>query len=78
MAFEFLRSEIPYREEIVRKIAADYHVPFVSLQDKFDAATEGMPNTVWLKDGVHPTNAGHYMIAQEWLSTFKKMIQGEE
>ncbi len=75
--YEFLRSEIPYREEIVRKIAEDYKLPFLSLQDKFDAATVGMPNTLWLKDGVHPTNAGHYMIAQNWLSTFKEMIKDE-
>ncbi len=76
--FEFLRGEIPYREEIVRKIAEDYNLPFISLQDKFDAATEGMPNTLWLKDGVHPSNAGHYLIAQEWLRTFREMTKNED
>lgn len=24
----------------------------------------------WLKDGVHPTAAGHELIAREWLNTF--------
>lgn len=53
--------------ETVRKLAEQYGAQFVPLQAVFDAATERAEAGYWLWDGVHPTAAGHELIANEWL-----------
>ncbi|MBR7118991.1 MAG: SGNH/GDSL hydrolase family protein [Lentisphaeria bacterium] len=70
--FGFITSEwldeIKERQEIVRKIAADYNAIFVPLQEKISAAADMArdPKMV-LGDGVHPTIYGHQLIADEYL-----------
>ena len=61
------RKELDARRGIVRAIAADFKATFVPLQMTFDLATQAAPDTYWLYDGVHPTAAGHMLIAQEWM-----------
>jgi len=39
----------------------------VRLQPAFDAALKIAPAHYWCWDGVHPTYAGHAVIAREWL-----------
>jgi phospholipase/lecithinase/hemolysin len=34
----------------------------------FDAAVKEAPPEYWARDGVHPTIAGHYRMAQAWLA----------
>ena len=45
---------------------------FVPLQEAFDAATRRIDPAYWLWDGVHPTAAGHDLIAGEWLKIVEK------
>lgn len=57
--------------ETVRKLAEQYGAQFVPLQAAFDAATERAEPGYWLWDGVHPTAAGHELIAREWLQAVR-------
>ena len=56
------------RQEIVKNLAKEYDAAFVPLQQAFDAAATVKEDTYWLYDGVHPTPAGHMLIAQNWLN----------
>ena len=57
----------------VKKVAEKYNLPFITLQDKFDAAGEKAENSYWLIDGVHPTGMGHNVIKKAWLEQFAEM-----
>lgn len=62
----------------VRRIVADYPAVFVPLQRIFDEACARREPTYWLWDGVHPTPAGHYLIAAEWLRYAEGFILGRD
>ena len=61
-------DEISVRQQMVKKIAADYNAIFVPLQEKLTQAAESArdPQLV-LRDGVHPSLFGHQLIADEYL-----------
>jgi lysophospholipase L1-like esterase len=49
------------------KLSKEFGTLFVPFQSMFDEAATIAPPTHWLGDGVHPTLAGAYAMAQEWL-----------
>ncbi|MDR3091479.1 MAG: SGNH/GDSL hydrolase family protein [Clostridiales bacterium] len=59
-------EKLPPRREIIRKIAKDYGAIFVPLQEVFDKLSETADPARYALDGVHPTAAGHSVIAREW------------
>lgn len=60
-------DEIVIRQQIVKKIAADYNAIFVPLQEKLNqAAAAARDPQLVLRDGVHPTLFGHQLIADEY------------
>jgi lysophospholipase L1-like esterase len=61
-------SEVLVRQKIVRGIAADFHAEFVPCQRAFNHALHEAPADYWIWDGIHPTPAGHELLAREWLS----------
>lgn len=56
-------------------IADDYDAVFVPLQKKFNALSRVREESYWLWDGVHPTPAGHEIIAREWVKGFAALNQ---
>jgi lysophospholipase L1-like esterase len=66
VASEWL-PEIKQRRKIVRQLASEFEAIFVPLQDAFDKAAQNTGPEYWLKDGVHPTPAGHQLITDQWL-----------
>jgi lysophospholipase L1-like esterase len=58
--------EMDARRAVAARVAARADATFVPLQTAFDeAAARGGPGH-WLVDGVHPTPAGHALIADRW------------
>ncbi len=60
-------AEVTLRRQIVKKLAAKHHVPLVPFQKVFDDACRRAPAEYWIWDGVHPTCAGHQLMADAWL-----------
>jgi lysophospholipase L1-like esterase len=61
------REDLDPRIAITRDLAREYAACFVPLDGLFAAASCRAPMAEWLPDGVHPTPAGHQLIARHWL-----------
>ena len=72
--WEDFRREVVLRAEKAKLIAEKYNLKYVPLQKAFDEAYEKYPvNGFWTAEGVHPTPAGHELIAREWLRAFDEI-----
>lgn len=71
--WEHFSSETPLRAAAAKRIAEKYDLVFVPLQAEFDRVNADAPDGYWLRDGVHPTAAGHDLIKQAWLKGFEKL-----
>ena len=71
--WEYFDTETKKRAEKARQIAKDFDLPFIELQNGFDALTAKAPETYWLGDGVHPTPKGHEFIKRKWLEAYKSL-----
>ena len=65
--------EIEQRRAVVREMARKFDALFVPFQEIFDAASKRAPAEYWLSDGVHPTYAGHRLMADAWLNATEKL-----
>ena len=72
--WEVSYSDMSKRQEIVRKLSRKYDAVFVGFQEVFDKACEKVHCDYWIWDGVHPTVAGHELMAREWLKQVEKRI----
>ncbi|MEP6894018.1 MAG: SGNH/GDSL hydrolase family protein [Chloroflexota bacterium] len=61
------RSDLDPKIEITRQLAREFGTICLPLDDIFTQAAKLRPAVFWLRDGVHPTAAGHALIAQNWL-----------
>ncbi|MEM1109116.1 MAG: SGNH/GDSL hydrolase family protein [Planctomycetota bacterium] len=59
--------DIDERIKLVHAIAADLADVFVPFQSAFDDAVKKEPPAYWAEDGVHPTEAGHQLMADAWI-----------
>ncbi len=71
--YDAFRPEVEKRAVATKHVAEKYELSFVPLQAAFDKATERAPASYWLGDGVHPTSAGHELIAREWVRKFEEI-----
>lgn len=60
--------------KIVKKLAKEYNLFFLPLQEKFNEKANIYGAEPYLYDGVHPMIAGATLIADEWLRLFKEVI----
>jgi lysophospholipase L1-like esterase len=58
--------EFDQRRAVASKLAEELKLDFVPFQSMFDKATECAPPNFWAGDGVHPSLAGHALMAQTW------------
>lgn len=65
-SWEVFDGEVRARREITRKLAEEFGLAYVDLQEAFDRAQEDAEPGRWSEDGVHPTAAGHKLIALAW------------
>ncbi len=61
------REDLDPRIEAVRGIAADFRATLVEFDGLFAAAAQRREPAYWLPDGVHPTPAGHALMAEAWI-----------
>ena len=54
-------------------MAKEFSLPCVKLHEDFEAANARAPMEYWTPDGVHPSGAGHQMIADAWLKAFAQL-----
>ena len=69
--WDCFRTEVPLRAAAAKRIAEKYGLSFIALQDKFNEACKLAPASYWLRDGVHPTPMGHWIIKNEWIKAFR-------
>ncbi|MFC4618519.1 SGNH/GDSL hydrolase family protein [Camelliibacillus cellulosilyticus] len=61
------REDLDPKIQAVRDLAREYEAIYVPLDGIFAQAATQQPPSLWAQDGVHPTPAGHALIAQHWL-----------
>lgn len=61
------------REEIVRELSAQYHIGCFCPQKQFLSVYPLAASGYWLADGVHPTPAGHSLLADAWIETYRQI-----
>ncbi len=58
--------EFDQRRAVARKLADEMGLALVPFQSMFDEAAKQAPPSYWAGDGVHPTLAGHALMAKTW------------
>ncbi|MCJ7543359.1 MAG: SGNH/GDSL hydrolase family protein [Phycisphaerae bacterium] len=61
------REDLDGRLQAIRQIGAECASVYIPLDGLFAAAGRKAPAAYWVGDGVHPTPAGHGLIADAWL-----------
>jgi len=61
---------------IIKRIAEDYQAVFLPYQDMFDKAifSSDIEPVHWVWDGIHPTVAGHRLMADLWIEKTKHIL----
>lgn len=70
-------EDLAPKQEIVSRAAADYGTRLIPLQRLFDEAATRAPGVHWTHDGVHPSPAGHHLIAKAWLAEMTPLLAAE-
>ena len=60
-------EEIDQRRAVVANLAHEFGAVLVPFQSMFDEAVKLAPPEYWAADGVHPSAAGHLLMAKCWL-----------
>ncbi len=63
-------ADIALRAAVAREVAREAGVVFVELGAGFRKALDLAPAACWAYDGIHPTPAGHRLVADAWLEAF--------
>ena len=61
------REDLNPKIDAVRKLAVEFGAELLPLDGLFAQAATQAPAAYWAADGVHPSAAGHALIAETWL-----------
>ncbi|HEX8465728.1 MAG TPA: GDSL-type esterase/lipase family protein, partial [Abditibacterium sp.] len=61
------RNDLNPKIDAIRDLAREFETIYVPLDGIFAAASARREAAFWLPDGVHPSPAGHALIAKAWL-----------
>jgi len=67
------REDLDPKIAIVRKLAREFDALLVPLDGLFAQAAAQRELAFWATDGVHPSKAGHALIAQAWLKAVRAL-----
>jgi len=67
------REDLDPKIQVVRELAREFGAIYIPLDGIFAAASTQRDCVEWADDGVHPTQAGHALIANAWLDTVEGM-----
>jgi len=62
-------------QDVAADLATRYRLPYVRYQQAFDEACNRAPAEHWTWDGVHPTYAGHQLMADTWIASFNRRAE---
>jgi acyl-CoA thioesterase I len=67
------REDLDPKIQVVRRLAVEHGLPLVATDGPFAeaVAASGSGPQAWAYDGVHPTPAGHDLLARAWLSVVR-------
>ena len=68
-------TEIHKRQAIAKKLSVEFNAIFIPYQKAFDNAVNNAPAEYWIWDGIHPTPAGHELMAREWMKQVSKKLR---
>ena len=68
-------DEVAERRQVVAELAAEFGAVHIKTQELFDDAAKRAPQPHWSADGVHPTPAGHQLIADAWLAAAAPLLK---
>lgn len=64
-----LTEDLNQKIEVIKKLSKKFETTLIPLNDIFMKACTKRPYSYWTYDGVHPTLAGHALIAQSWIKS---------
>jgi acyl-CoA thioesterase I len=67
------REDLDPKIQVARRLAREFNAIYVPLDGLFAAAAVQREPAFWAADGVHPSLAGHALIAQAWLRAVKAL-----
>ncbi len=67
------REDLDPRIHVVRKLAREFGALLIPFDGLFAQVSALREPAFWAADGVHPTQAGHALMAQAWLRAVKAM-----
>ncbi len=70
-----IRKEITYMQEQLKIFAKDNNCIYVPLQEEFYNAAKKSASEYLIWDTIHPTIAGHELIARKWLETIESTME---
>jgi len=62
-----MREDLEPKMQIIKKLAADFDAVWVDFDAAFVAVEQRHIPSYWAGDGVHPTVAGHALLAETWI-----------
>jgi len=69
-------TEVGRFAAVVTDLADTHGTSLLQLQPLFDEATTKAPAAFWMPDGVHPSAAGHQLIADSWMERASLIFDG--
>ncbi len=67
-------ADLAERRAVVARLAVKHRAVRVPYQQAFDAALRRAPAEYWIWDGIHPTYAGHQVMAEAWVQAVRSAV----
>ena len=71
--YDVFKKGVDEAAETARKMAEKYDCKFIEIQKHLDEVAKVKGSSYLSADGVHPSDAGHELIKNEWLKAFNEI-----